>query len=453
MVIIFTDRKRLGKILKIKRLELDFTLEALADKNISASTISLIERGHENVSENKIMYLCKKLDIDIQQDLEKMEKSRHKEEQEFLSKLKPIENMIDLIDPKQGLKRLNPLLKNIQPTTSPKVIAIMYYLKGRAYTHKGLIQKNKQDLDRAEKNFKESLAILEQKPELKTSNLQVLIYHELARVYYFRNDFDNALINVQKGLSLFNEKGERTYIKHTLKISKAIYLEKLDQLHESLKVLEEMWNDIHIIQNINVILNMYETRAIVLKRLNRPREALQYCIEGIEIARLNEIHERSFELWTVLGSIYSNLRNFERAEECFEIVFGLKHQVKKKYLFINPYTELGKMHLKRGVFSEAIKYLKEAVAIGEETNDSPRLAQALLALGDCFFHQNRLEEALPFYNRAYQIASKHKFKRILRDILLQYVQCAKEVDYSNYHKLVDKLIKIEVELKDKGDIV
>lgn len=451
-MIIFSNRKKIGKIVKIKRLELDLTLEALADKNISSSTISLIERGHENVSEDKILYLCKILDIDIEKDLEIIEQNKHKEEQEFLSKLKPIENMIDLIDPKQGLKRLNPLLKNIKPSTSPKVIAMMYYLKGRAYTLKGRPQNNEQDLVKAEKNLKESLSIIEQKPELEISNLQVSIYHELARVYYCRNDFDNALINVQKGLSSFNAKGERTYIKHTLKVSKAIYLEKLDQLHESLKILEEMWNDLHIIQNIKVILNMYETRAIVLRRLNRPREALQYCNEGIDIARFNGIHERSFDLWTVLGSIYSDLRNFERAEECFQIVSGLKNQIKKKYLFINPYTELGKLYLKRGLFSEAIGHLKEAVTIGEETNDSPRLAQALLALGDCFFHQNSLDKALPYYKRAYKIASKHKFRRLLRDILLQYVQCAKEVDYSNYHKLVDELIQIEVELKDKSDM-
>lgn len=436
----------------MKRDERNLTLAGLADKNISASTISLIERGHENVSEDKILYLCKILDIDIEKDLEIVEKEKHEKEQRFLSKLKPVENTIELINPQQGLKQINQLLKNVNRTTPLKAKAFMYYLKGRAYMLKARPNNNDYDLSKAEKNLKHSINIIEENPQLNHSNLHASSYHELAKVYYYRNDFDNALLNVQKGLTSFMNKGERRYIKHSLQISKAIYLEKLDQFHESLKILEEMWNELHDIQNIQVILNMYETRAIVLRRLNHPREALQYCTEGIEIARFNEIHERSFDLWTTLGSIYCDLRNYEKAKECFQVVSGLKNQIKKRYLFITPYTELGKLYLKQGLFSEAIHHLREAIAIGEETNDSTRLAQALLALGDCFFHQNDLNKALLYYKRAYAIASKHKFKRLLRDILLHYVQCSKDVDYSNYHRLVDELIQIEVELKDKSEI-
>lgn len=232
-----------------------------------------------------------------------------------------------------------------------------------------------------------------------------------------------------------------------LKVNISIYLEKLDRLRDSLETLEQMWDDIDTIANIQVVLNMYETRALVLKKLDRPHEAIKFCNKGIDIARFNEVYERSFDLWTVRGSIFADLGEYDTAEECFLAALDLRKHIKKKYLFISTFTELAELYLKKGLFKEAIEYANEAVNLGKETNDIRRLGQALLVLGDCYFHQDNFSKALPFYKEVREIAKEHDFIMLLKSTLVQLVQCSKKADYENYHQYVDELVEIEVRLK------
>jgi tetratricopeptide (TPR) repeat protein len=441
------DRKKLGKFLKQRRLEKDLTQEALADENISPATISQIERGNKKVSKQKILYLCKLLEIETNDSAEEEVEKTMQYEQILLSRLKRIENNIDLVDAKKGLKQLNKILNESPRQLTEKAKAFIYYLKGRAYIQKGKLNPEKRKMISAEKNLKRSIRIAEKNPDLNDTNIRVLAYHELGRLYYFKNQFKDALGMVEKGLESFVVSDSRQYVKPILQISKAIYLEKLDMTLDALKVLEAMWKDINAIHNIQVILNMYETRAVVLGKMYRHEEAIKYCNKGIEIARINEVFDRSLDLWTVRGSLYSELGELDEAEDSLLAALDLESTVSKKSLFVATYIELGKLNLKKRSYSDAVDYLQRAAALAKETNNMKGLSQALNSLGDCFYHQNMIDRAFSFYKEAYQIATAHDFRGVIKDVIVQLVQCSKELNDPLYPNYVDKLVAIEVEFR------
>ena len=51
---------------------------------------------------------------------------------------------------------------------------------------------------------------------------------------------------------------------------------------------------------------------------------MKYAREGIEIARKNRVWISLFDLWSVLGTIYMDLKDWENAKACFDVVLSLR---------------------------------------------------------------------------------------------------------------------------------
>jgi tetratricopeptide (TPR) repeat protein len=320
------------------------------------------------------------------------------------------------------------------------VAAYTFYLKGKAFL-------KRKSWNKAHNHFNETIRIIDKNPELETTNYKASAYHELGLTCYYQNYLEKALHFVNKGIQCFQKQGERKYLRHLLLISKAIYLEKMDRLLDSLNVLNTLWEEIEFIQNIFVILNMYETKALILKKLKQYDEAIHYAFQGIELARINRIHDRSLELWTALGSIYLQLGNFKEAESCFLAALEMKERIKNEYLIVNPYSELGILYLKLGKIEEAISRLETAVQLGRKTNDALRLIMALIYLGDCHSHQKSYSKAYDIYKEAHELSHQHQFTYLQKDIVLRLIQCCQHVDKERYPIYIDELVRLELILK------
>jgi tetratricopeptide (TPR) repeat protein/DNA-binding XRE family transcriptional regulator len=432
------DLSEIGKLLRSKRREQGLTQEALADDNISPSTISLIERGIPNVHPDKVAYLAGKLGIDLGHAPRLLD-DKKEQEKEILARLKFIENTVDMVDPSLGIEKLNKIPLDV----SPHVAAYTFYLKGRCFL-------KRKSWNKAHNHFNETIRIIDKNPELETTNFKARAFYELGRTCYYQNDLENAFHYVNKGIQCFQEKGERKYLRYNLLISKAIYLEKMDRLLDSLNVLNSLWEETGFIKNIHVILNMYETKALILKKLKQYDEAIHYAVQGIELARINGIHERSLDLWTALGSIYLQLGDFKEAESCFLEALEMKERIKNEYLFVNSYSELGILYLKMGKIGEAISKLETAVQLGRKTNDALRLTKALIYLGDCHSHQKSYSKAYDIYKEAHELSHQHQFAHLQKDIVLRLVQCCQHIDKEHYPIYLDELVRLELILQQNG---
>lgn len=435
------DLRELGKLLAKRRKELNKRQTDLADDLISVAYISNIENGKVVPSKEKLEHLCKKLELNMEEIPvlidEQKQKNKESWDKYLQFELLIAEHMIDSFGTEVGNKEFNNLFI---PPEHPQA-ATWYYLKGKQYLEKG---KWKQ----ATPYFSQAIRLVDQHPEMRKSNIAAASHYELSRISYYQNYLQQALDYVEKGLSCYDPNGERKYMKYYLKISQVIYLQKLERIEESLKILEELWKEKHQIPGTEVILNMYETQASLLNKLEMYSEAIRYAHEGLEIARLERNYERELELWTTLGTSYTCLNRTHEAKRCFHLAIQLMDKIKREALLVTTKTQLGLLYMNEGDLHRAEEILEEAVQLGEKTNHTYRLSEALIALGDCYLRLKNFERSLHYLEYALKLAKHHQSLSQQRKILLKIVRCSEKLDPEKYKYFVDEFVKVSVLLDE-----
>ncbi|WP_044640641.1 helix-turn-helix domain-containing protein [Risungbinella massiliensis] len=434
------DLKKLGEILRAKRKSKGLRLKNLEDDNISAATISSIERGLANTSIEKIRYYCKQLDFDLNSAKDVMQHGE-KQDEELLVKLALIENTIHLVSADRALGQL----REIDLSDTNHVKAQVFYLKGKIYYEK-------KQWAKARKNFLEAIKIVDQNRELLVNNIKPTALYELGRIsFYEENNLKKALMYTEEGLNCFHEDGERSYIKYTLLISKISYLDHLNLKERSLRTLERMWMEIDQIENPEVLLNMYEIKASSLCKQMLYTEAKKCALHGINIARMSKMPERSMELLTTLGSVYVATGELDMAENCFLQSIELQKKVQRKHLLISTFTQLGLLNVQRQKWKEAEQWFNNAVKIGEKSSDVVRYVQALKTRGDCFVAQGKLPEAIKSYKTALDISEEHDLFDVAQEMIVKLMQSYEQTKSSDLNGLMERLYRITVELRSGGE--
>lgn len=426
------DLLELGNLLRKRRKELNYILEELADENISASTISNIELGKTNVADDRRLYLIKKLDLDPN-DIPMLLSEQESKSKNLKIHLESIEHLIDL-NPNKGWQKL----KKLKIGKNDPLLSLVYYLKGKYYIRI-------RDWEKARKALQESIRIIEVHPELEHMNLKSASLHELSRVFYYSNNTRQAIRYTVEGINSFSEDGERTYYKHLLWVTKAFYLENLGKLDEVVRITDELWPKLNEIRSQETVLNLFEIKTKILIASQHYEEAILCTKQGLEISRLNRLHERSFDMWSLLGKIYLQTDQYELSEDCF--LTALEIEIKKKSLLIPTYTYLGRLYILQNRMEEAKEIVEKAVQIGEETNSQYRLIDALTTLGDCYQEQEKLDQSIEKYQTALSLAKEKGSLIQEKEILFRLCKTLKSQNYDLYVKYIENYFAVEVELQ------
>ncbi|WP_168188676.1 helix-turn-helix domain-containing protein [Thermoflavimicrobium daqui] len=430
---------KLGELIKKARKGKGFRQEDLADDLISTATISNIERGAYTVSKSKLEHVCSKLELDLE-NINLPEKEEFSErEMQFL--LIMLEQDIDACNLEHAWKSL----QNFSIASDHPLQAWFYYLKGKYYFKKNV-------WNQASVCFSKGIQVIDNFPEVIYSNISAACYNELSRIAYYQNDIEQALNYVNTGIEIFVQSGERVYLEYQLLVNKVIYLKNQKRIEEALRTLHLMWNEMDKIKSTEVLLNMYELHAELLNKTERYEEATTYALAGMELARIEGNHERLFDLWTVLGSSYIYLEQWNKAEQCLQSALRLKERIKKEYLLISTYTQLGKLYSTTGKVRVAIHTLEEAVRLGKQTNDAFRLCEALEVLGDCYLRKDKNKKAKKSYEEALYIAEQHALKVQARNILLKLACCCQKSDPENYQKYIESFFQMHIQLQERREI-
>jgi tetratricopeptide (TPR) repeat protein len=433
------DHENAARLIKKKRKELGLRQSDLVDDCLKLHAIRKVEKG-EIVSEDVIIRICNKLSLDPEHLSESYEDVRDGEEQ-LKFKLFAIEHDIDMVGPEEGLEELRKLeIDNDHPLQ-----AWQLFLKGKYNDRKGHWKK-------AQAQYLKALSIINQHPELETSNLKASTYNELGRCCYYQNDLEQALAYIEKGLEAYHPDpdSDRDYIIYILKMSKAIYLEKLNRNEEAMRTLEEMWADIGKIDSMEIRLIMYEVHAQLLIKQQLYEKAVEYATKAIRMARLDQNVDRSFELWTALGESFKNADDPSKAEICFRTALKLEKKVRKKNILVSTYTKLGVLYLETKKITLAQQALEKAVQLGQRTNDALKYCTALTALGDCYMSQKRTNKARECFQHALHLVERHALRSHEPEVLVKLAQCCEGEDHENYEKYKNRVFQYYVEHYVKG---
>jgi len=409
------DREKIAKLFKRVRNELGAKLEDLADQHISTATISNIERAVPTVTVEKITYLARKLGLDLE-SLPTVGEDQSLDAETIELELLSIEQLVH-INPDDALRKLKRI--NI-PQNHPEYIYLKF-LEGECYYYA-------HNFSKATTLYLEVIHLLDhQFPHMKKSNLKCMCYYELSRSAYYQNNIEKALSYAIEGIKHYEEQGDNFHYKCLLYIGKSIYLEKLNRLKEAHQELEFLWSEKDSIDSQEIVSLIYEQRSKLLWEMGMHEKAIACLKKGIKISRVNKIYDRVLDLWTILGSIYFDQRQYNIAEKCFLTALELIPKIAKRYLFITTYTKLGLLYLQNQELDKARSYLLEGVKLGESTNDSIRYVQALVALGDCDFERSFYAEAIESYQKALNIATDYEMIEFEQSLYLKLGKCYNKV--------------------------
>ncbi|SDX92659.1 lipopolysaccharide assembly protein LapB [Thermoactinomyces sp. DSM 45892] len=409
------DRVELGKFLAVarkkkKKRQIDLAIEG----ELSKSTVCGYEKGNLSINERHLLLILKQLDL-AEEDVKKFrqiksiqpENRRIDDKEEIQLRLISIENIIAMVDPTEGLKKLLEL-----PVANDDPIQVdIRYLRGKAY-------KKKENWKKAHKNLFDAIQLIDQKyPQKLASNIKTACYQELSHTEYHQNNLHQAFKYASDALNCFQPHGERTYLEHVILVAQVIYHQKLMNWEEAQLKLEEIANIQSTERELlfqpsesnEINLNVYELNASILAKGNKKTQAIKYALKGIEMARLDKMHERSFELFTTLGSIYMELDKLNLAEICFETALKLEVHIKKSYLFAYIYTQLGMLYDKRDQLDLAESYFFKAINYSRKNNDAYWETEALTLLGKSHLEHQKLDRAVDLLQDALSLAQKHNF--------------------------------------------
>jgi tetratricopeptide (TPR) repeat protein len=431
---------QIGELLRKRRKELGLRLEDLADDFISPSTISNIERGITYVNEEKVRYIADKLGVNLEQIHELWAKEKQEEEQMEL-KLAAVESIVDLMNPDKGLEKLRKLaVPNNHLST-----AYVHFLRGKIYLQK-------KNWVKSQNHFLEAIRIVDQKGEWQKSNIKAASYHELGRIAMEVHDADQALKYVEEGIEHFQEAGERSDYKSMLLAAKVKVLEKLDRIEEGLRLIEDLWQQIDEIKNVEVVLNLSQSRVSMLTKLKLYDEAVSHATAGIELARINKKPEHASELWMMLGGIHLRKGQWDEAEDCFRTALCLQEKIKADELKIKTHTYLWMVLLEQGKSDEAKQVLEEAVAICERNHQTMPHRETYIVLGDCHAKQGAYSDAIQVYEKVWKMARKKGDKPQEHKVILKLARCYEQQDKEKFAEFLQELYRVENELDLELDV-
>ncbi|MBD1373417.1 hypothetical protein IC620_13765 [Hazenella sp. IB182357] len=418
------DRVEMGKYIRAIRGEKGYKIGNLMEKGLSAATISNIERGVVTVSQASIETYCQKLNI----DMEKMFESIQKIDTEFelkQAKLRAIESII--VHAKNGAKKGLKMLDELSLSKTDPLFPTAQYIRGKC-----LIRL--QSWFKAKTALQQAIRAIGLNPDWNYYNIESSTYYELGRSYFYENEYEQALTQIEMGTNAFVKNDGREFTQYNLPILKVFCLEKLERHGEALKTLVEVWQYMDQIDDMRLIVNMYDKRASLLIKMNLHNEAIDFVLEGIEKARRNELTDRAFELWISAGQIYDYLGQYSDAMIAINSALEMREAITNSSLLIDAYTELGRIKLRNDHISEAIKQLKVAVKYGSRRKDETRLIQTHIALADCYVYKLDLDNALSHYQTALETIKTRKMTIQERDLTWKICYCIEQMDHTGIHK-------------------
>lgn len=423
-----------GEIIRKIRKDKGYRLEDVADEKISSATISNIERGIPHVHRDKIQYVMEKLGIHAETipELLEDEQSQHHQTEERLQTLEVLFRIGETDQAREQMQAMN--LPDSHPS-APKA----WQLIGKCDLLLGKHAK-------AERELLQSVRLAHASDQLE---IEASSYNALSLIAFDQNDLEKALHQTEKGLHVLQDFPKKTVIYYILKRNQIIYLERLNQVTQALRIVNEVWPDLHQIPNLETVLSLYWSKSELLRRCELYEEALSVAKEGMYLAQSNYMLDSLFDQVTVIGSIYMEMEEWDWAQTYFDLALQFSGKVKKEKILSTVWTRLAQLHLMRNEAEEALSYLQLAIQKAEAFNDAPRLSDALLTMGDALWQNTQREQAIACYEKAANLCMQHQMIEKAQHAYFQLSQCWEGIDEQKFTQSLKQRYAIEKQLEIK----
>ena len=259
-------------------------------------------------------------------------------------------------------------------------------------------------------SYNDALLLLDNLLTLEPYN--AFAYQHLAVIQSKRNQHQEAIESLKKGLTLSSDK----YEFHSLLAMEYLYLDEFFMAKEFfIKCLEEDITDNHALYNI----------IYCFESLKDADGAITYMNAFLDSDPYNEV------AWHQLGRQYLSKKMYDQAITAFDFAIICDDT------FIGAYLELGKSLEQLGRYNEAINYYEITLGIDDPT------AFALLRIGEC--HLNLGNEVLaikyikkaihedPLLDKGWLALCEYFMRKNAYAKVLHYIKKAVKIDNTHVH--------------------
>jgi len=233
--------------------------------------------------------------------------------------------------------------------------------------------------------------------------------------YYFQGKYAETMDYWEQSLKIFEELNDDVGIANLLGNIAAVYANRgddarsLEYLLRALKLAEKKNDTLRIVTVNNNIASIY---------FNKPgssdkAKALNYLMTALS---LNEATGNKQALGIVsenIGEIYLEMNQLDKAQSYFERSIQALDSGANSAV---AYNGIGKIYIKKGDYNQALNYHNKALSIAEKANSPRHIEGTLRDIANLYVKQKNFTTALNYYDRARLIAEELKAVPDLKDI-------------------------------------
>src|SRR5687767_4934636 len=233
--------------------------------------------------------------------------------------------------------------------------------------------------------------------------------------YYAQAKYVETLEYWEESLKMFEEMQDDIGVANLLNNIAAVYVSEgddtkgLEYALRSLKLSEKAGDKLRILSALNTVGTIYFNR----KDTSDKAKALNYLISALPLCEAIGNTEALGIISENIGEIYLEMGQLEKAQTYFEKSIQALGDAANSSV---PYNGIGKIYIKKGDFRQALNYHNKALSIGEKAKSPRHIQGTLRDIANLYVQQKDYGTALDYYNRARVIAEELKAIHDLKDI-------------------------------------
>lgn len=279
------------------------------------------------------------------------------------------------------------------------------------------------------------------------------IYRQLARSYKSVYSLDSAVAYMEKAWQLAQEEDPDQYGR-TMLPSLAYYYWEKGNYSEALENAQEARRHLHALPNSPEMLRLHNILGLIYRDLGNYQRAELHFQNAVRLAsRLNKEHYKGVILAN-MGSLYKKQNRYNEAISYYERGSNIELKYEDYRAAGRSFTVIGELYTDIGNLDQAGKYLEKARYYNTKADDLIGLCRIKNALGHLHQQTEAYERARKFFLQARKLArEKGARKELMKSYQGLYKIAYQTRDYKQAFSYQNRYLKIYQELYSINEIV
>ncbi len=269
-------------------------------------------------------------------------------------------------------------------------------------------------------------------------------YNNIANVYYFQENYTEALKNYSLALTIYQKIGSKKGIANTnnnvanIQANLGNYNEALKAYFSALKIYEERGDK-------KLIAAMYDNISMIYEYQKNYKEAINYCNKAVALQKAINDQSGIENSYFNIARIYSEQKNYAKALEYDSLALSIAIELGDKVGIGNIYNNVGNIYSNTGNNDKAIEAYLKAKNIYESVDYQRGLMYLYNNLGTIYSKQRKVQDASSLLQKSLTMAleSADKFQ-----LQLSYLSLAKLDSITGDYKSAFNNYKLYINYKD-----